>query len=93
MSKLVKPPIGPEQLIAEMQLERLLKEASYRLLTLEEIKQYDLLCKNLKLAKGEATEILEASYQKQKEEFSSLPDEVLLSIAEGTLNVIEDGKE
>lgn len=93
MSKPIKLDTSPEQAIAEMQLQRLLVEASMRALSLEEIKMYDLLCKNLKLARGEATEILEASYQQQKEELAKLPEEALIAIAEGSLDIIEDAKE
>lgn len=71
------------QRIAEMQLERLLFEASIRALTLEEIKAYDLLCKNLKISQEEAREALEGEYSKAKEESKLISSSELIEIAQG----------
>ena len=54
---------NPALEIAMMQLELLKVKASDGLLTLEETKQYDLLCKNLNLLNGDPTSI-DASYNR-----------------------------
>lgn len=49
--------VSDEEVIAEYQLKRLKAAAMIRDLTLDEIRQYDLLVKNKRLAQGAATEI------------------------------------
>jgi hypothetical protein len=71
---------NPALEIAMMQLERLKVMASQGLLTLEETKQYDLLCKNLNLLNGDPTSI-EANYKKLDTE-----DETVL------IDIIKQGK-
>jgi hypothetical protein len=74
----------PAQAIAEMQLNILLEKAKERSLTLEEVKIYDMLVKNLQISKGEATGIIEAKFKKLEEERESIPTDVIIS------KVIED---
>lgn len=74
----------PQQMIAELQLEKLLKVAIERDLTLEEVKMYDLLCKNLNLSEGKASEILEAQYRLVEEERKNLPEHILVKKALST---------
>lgn len=50
--------VSVEREIADIQLERLRMVSRDRLLTLEEVKIYDLLTKNLLLSKGKATDIV-----------------------------------
>lgn len=49
--------ISDEELIADIQLNKLKVDAKTRKLTLEEIKIFDLLVKNKRLARGDATDI------------------------------------
>lgn len=49
--------ISDEELIADIQLNKLKTDAKTRKLTLEEIKIFDLLVKNKRLARGDATDI------------------------------------
>jgi hypothetical protein len=49
--------ISDEELIADIQLNKLKVDAKIRKLTLEEIKIFDLLVKNKRLARGDATDI------------------------------------
>lgn len=49
--------ISDEELIADVQLRKLKEDALARPLTLDEIKKYDLLIKNKRLAQGNATAI------------------------------------
>lgn len=67
-----------EQAICELQLERLKRAALDRELTLEETKKMDLLIKNLYLAKGQSTAIINAQYKKVESEIS---DAQLVDIA------------
>lgn len=46
-----------EELIASLQLRKLVEAGRIRELTLDEIRKFDLLVKNKRLAKGDATEI------------------------------------
>lgn len=46
-----------EELIANVQLRKLIEHGKVRDLTLDEIRKFDLLVKNKRLAKGDATEI------------------------------------
>lgn len=50
-------PFSDEEIIATKQLELIANEARIRPLTLDEIKKYDLLVKNKRLAQGNATTI------------------------------------
>src|SRR6266850_6895060 len=49
--------ISDEEIIAEIQLQKLKDSARQRELTLDEIRKFDLLVKNKRLAQGSATEI------------------------------------
>lgn len=55
-------PLADEELISSAQLERLKNAALNRELSLEEVKKFDLLVKNKRLAQGEATTI-DANYR------------------------------
>jgi len=66
--------LSDETIIAELQLSRLKQKAFAGELTLEEIKKYDLLVKNKKLAEGNPTII--ADYKKLPENVSE--DELVL---------------
>ena len=72
--KLEKVLLSDETIIAELQLSRLKQKAFAGELTLEEIKKYDLLVKNKKLAEGNPTII--ADYKKLPENVSE--DELVL---------------
>ncbi len=50
-------PLSDEEEIASIQLQKLKTQSRERQLTLEELKMFDLLVKNLRLAQGEVTEI------------------------------------
>ena len=80
--------LSDEELIAQLQLERIKFKALEQELTLEEIKKYDLLVKNKRLAEGNATVV--ADYKK-------LPDNVsdadLLQIASGQIKEDAHGEE
>lgn len=80
--------LSDEELIAQLQLERIKFKALEQELTLEEIKKYDLLVKNKRLAEGNATVV--ADYKK-------LPDNVsdadLLQIASGQIKEDISGEE
>lgn len=51
----VNSPLTDEEVIAELQLQRLKTKAQHSELTLEETKKFDLLVKNKRLAQGNAT--------------------------------------
>lgn len=70
--------------IAEIQLNMLLENAKIRPLSLEEVKIYDMLVKNLNIANGDATNSLEVQYKVMEEEMKSIPTAVLVN------RVIED---
>jgi phosphopantetheine adenylyltransferase len=59
--------VSPEQAICEIQIKKLQQQALIRELTLEETKRLDLLVKNLYLAKGQATAVIQTE---------RLPDQV-----------------
>ena len=103
MAKPKKPAIIIEEVaaheeIAELQLERLKKISRDRLLTYEETKIYDILTKNLLLAKGEATTISASS--RRIEENKALPEDALLRITKSadpslvnrSLDYVDDDK-
>lgn len=73
MSKKIVIEPTPAQAIAEMQLNILLEKAKERSLTLEEVKIYDMLVKNLQIAKGEATDIIETQFKKNRGRKKSYP--------------------
>ena len=52
-------PVSDEEIIALKQLERLKEASQIRNLSLEEIKMYDLLVKNKRLAQGDSTGIID----------------------------------
>lgn len=56
IANIIKP-LSDEEEIASIQLQKIKLLSRERALSLEEIKMYDLLVKNLKLAKGEVTDI------------------------------------
>lgn len=56
-NKTVRIEVTDEEHIAELQLDRLKKKAELGELTLEEVKKYDLLVKNKRLAKGDPTTV------------------------------------
>jgi hypothetical protein len=62
-SNIIRIEVTEEEHIAELQLERLKKKAEVGELTLEEVKKYDLLVKNKRLAKGDPTTV-NADYRK-----------------------------
>lgn len=66
--------MSDEELIADIQLRKLAEKAKFQELNLEEIKRYDLLVKNKRLAQGKATQI-EGSKK------TELPASKLLEIA------------
>jgi len=74
--KIVKILPSSEREIAEIQLARLQEISRNRNLTLEEIKMYDLLVKNLMLIKGKPTSI------NGKNKVDNLSDAELLNIAD-----------
>lgn len=88
MKKIAKPAkslisieeISAEREIAELQLERLKQISRDRLLSYEECKIYDILTKNLYLAKGEATAINTTSHVVKDVKQEELPE--LLQIAQ-----------
>ena len=51
----IKLEVTDEELIADMQLRKLKEYSTQRELSLEEVKKFDLLVKNKRLAKGDAT--------------------------------------
>lgn len=53
------PDVTDEEMIALKQLERLKEAAQIRPLSLEEVRIYDLLVKNKRLAQGSATDIMD----------------------------------
>ena len=67
--------ISDEELIADVQLRKLKEQAKTRELTLDEIRKFDLLVKNKRLAQGNATEINSKVLPKE------LPKTQLLQIA------------
>lgn len=79
----VLPEITDEEMIALKQLERLKEAAQIRPLSLEEVRIYDLLVKNKRLAQGSATDIMDTVKlpQDRKE---------LIKIAAKKINVTEE---
>jgi hypothetical protein len=79
---------GADYEIAKMQLERLKMIAEARLLSLEEAKIYDILVRNLKVAKNdpEETQIL---LSEQDKLLLAKKDEELINIALGTMKLVE----
>lgn len=85
--------------IAELQLNRLRDIARERLLSYEESKIFDILAKNLSLANGEPTAIL--NDPNQPKQLESNEEQDLLKIAQliksenidSGLNIIEDAKD
>lgn len=75
--------VTDEELIADIQLRKLKDAARTRELTLDEIKKFDLLVKNKRLAQGNATEIEGKTLSKQ------LPKTQLLQIASKKIEVKE----
>lgn len=55
----ILPEVTDEEMIALKQLERLKEAAQIRPLSLEEVRIYDLLVKNKRLAQGSATDIMD----------------------------------
>lgn len=55
----ILPEVTDEEMIALKQLERLKDAAQIRPLSLEEVRIYDLLVKNKRLAQGSATDIMD----------------------------------
>jgi hypothetical protein len=51
--------ISDEEIIAELQIKRLLAQAQIRALTIEETKQFDLFVKNKRLIKGDSTDVID----------------------------------
>jgi hypothetical protein len=87
-SSLVRPlavPLPDEELISNSQLERLKHAAMNRELSLEEVKKFDLLVKNKRLAQGETTTIV-ADYKNLP---ANLQKTELIKIA--SKKVSEDG--
>ena len=84
-SKLI---LSDEELIAQLQLERIKFKALEQELTLEEIKKYDLLVKNKRLAEGNPTVV--ADYKKLPENVS---EEELIQIASGQIKEEAYGQE
>ncbi len=60
--------VTDEEMIALKQLERLKEAAQIRPLSLEEVRIYDLLVKNKRLAQGNATDIMDTVKLPQKKE-------------------------
>lgn len=75
--------ITDEELIADIQLRKLKEQARIRELTLDEIRKFDLLVKNKRLAQGNATEIEGRTLSKE------LPKKQLLQIASKKIEVKE----
>jgi len=71
--------ISDEELIADVQLRKLKEDAMARPLTLDEIKKYDLLIKNKRLAQGAATVIEDKGLPKD------LSKNKLLELASGSI--------
>lgn len=69
-------PISDEEMIADIQLKRLMEKAKFGELNLEEIKKFDLLVKNKRLAQGKSTQ-----NNKHDEGLPQLPKKDLISIA------------
>lgn len=74
-SGLLAPPTD-EELIADLQLRRLTEKAKLGELNLEEIKKYDLLVKNKRLAQGKSTSNVD-----QQAKLPQLPNSKLIEIA------------
>jgi cell division septum initiation protein DivIVA len=72
----IKLIVTDEELIAQVQLERLKYKALEQELTIEEIKKYDLLVKNKRLVEGNST--FNADYKKLPD---NVTDEELIQIA------------
>lgn len=85
--------------IAETQLERLRVIARDRLLTYEETKIYDVLAKNLSLAKGEATAIsgaitkIDSVQDVEVEDLLQIAKQVTEQDVKKVLNFVEDDKD
>lgn len=65
-----------EQVICEMEIEKLRQTSMERSLTLEETKRFDLLVKNLMIAKGKTRDI-EPDYKR----LSNLSEDALIALA------------
>jgi hypothetical protein len=72
----IKLEVTDEELIADIQLRKLKDSAKIRELTLDEIRKFDLLVKNKRLAKGDATTIEGSNLNKKQ-----LPKPELLKLA------------
>lgn len=68
--------LSDEELIADIQLRKIREAAKNRDLTLDEIKKFDLLVKNKRLAKGDATVI-----ETKKNQFDHLNKKEIIQIA------------
>lgn len=82
VSKLI---ISDEEVIADMQLKSLKSASMLRDLTLDEVKRYDLLVKNKRLAQGNATVI-----ESQKSVSKSTPKEQLIQLATQPIKIPEE---
>ncbi len=72
--------LSDEEMISEMQLKQLKDTAMLRSLTLEEVKKFDLLVKNKRLAQGNPTNVIEAKKIPQSK------DELLLIASQNLEN-------
>lgn len=81
--KLTKKASKPEQEIADAQLELLRNASQIRPLTLEEIKMYDLLVKNKRLAQTEPKNAEQGVYRDVK-------DIELIQVAQASISVPDD---
>lgn len=81
-----------QQMIAEIEMMKLLQIVQQRPLTLEEAKIYDLLCKNLNLSEGKATEMLDAQYRiVEEEKAKKIPSDSLIKKALEVKSTKKDG--
>lgn len=94
-SNVIVEEISPQREIAEIQLERLKQISRERLLSYEETKIYDLLSKNLLLAKGDATTITATSSRLDQAELMTedalvqIANSVDLSIVSRSLDLVD----
>lgn len=72
-----------EEIIADMQIQRLKESSMTRELTLDEVKRLDLLIKNKRLVRGDATEI-----PGKAKSIKDKPVEKLLQIAKKSLSEV-----
>ncbi len=84
VKKLTTEPLSSEEEIAILQLERLKDMSRERLLTIEEVKMYDLLVKNLRLSK-EKSETITISHIKP----AQIDEQEMIDIASGVLKEIK----